>query len=258
MGAAQGSFPWGNPTLLECQCASTAVAATGQCAQAAKVASGLQTNMPALQLACSELLRSSMEGDSKGIRAALKNGAWIETRRPIQFACSREDEDIEVQHVTSDGTILNDDDERPNGVDRRSGLTPLMHAAVRGHLNAVHTLLCKGANPNAQDEDGMTPAHYAAMSGSTAVFKLLVNSGADQITQDDYGRTPLSLVPKETNVDFGAWQIEATADRMLKLPNHLKQQVDKDRQASQRDEEIPRETGEKQRVTERQVMLMSL
>lgn len=55
--------------------------------------------------------------------------------------------------------------------------TPLMHAAVQGHLEIVKLLLAKGADVNAQTDDG-TALMMAVTWGHAEIVKLLLDAGA--------------------------------------------------------------------------------
>ncbi|XP_042889534.1 uncharacterized protein LOC122264606 [Penaeus japonicus] len=62
----------------------------------------------------------------------------------------------------------------------------------RGSYHAVaETLLEKGGEVNAKDDEGQTAMHLAAWNGDTAVLEVLREGGADVVLQTDYGNTPL-------------------------------------------------------------------
>ena len=72
------------------------------------------------------------------------------------------------------------------------GKTPtelLVDAIYRVDIEALQTLLDKGANPNIPDADGMTALHHAACIGSRPCIRILVASGkCNYLRQDDKGR----------------------------------------------------------------------
>jgi len=72
-----------------------------------------------------------------------------------------------------------------------NGETALMEASRSGKLNAVDTLLKKGANVNATDKDGRTALILAARNGNAAVVKTLLKSGAKTDVKDIHGMTAL-------------------------------------------------------------------
>lgn len=81
-----------------------------------------------------------------------------------------------------------DDTERR---DRRTGYTPLMLAALMSHVDIVHALLHRGANPNSRDFEGTTPLIFACSAGSLEICKALLAKGADPLLTSQDGISPL-------------------------------------------------------------------
>jgi uncharacterized protein len=78
----------------------------------------------------------------------------------------------------------------------------LLKAAKKGSLEEVKTLLEKGADVNAKDqEDYLTVLTYAALSGNLELVKHLVNRGADVNARDKDGKTALMFASRLGNVD---------------------------------------------------------
>ena len=70
--------------------------------------------------------------------------------------------------------------------------TPLLrNAAKSGDINAVRTLLDKGADVNEKDGVGGTPLFWAVREGHTELAKLLIERGADVNKRDNAGWGPL-------------------------------------------------------------------
>jgi len=67
-----------------------------------------------------------------------------------------------------------------------------LHAALAGRSAEVaRALLDAGANPNTIEHGGYTPLHQAAEQGDLVLVQLLLGRGASPTPKDDHGRTPL-------------------------------------------------------------------
>ena len=66
-----------------------------------------------------------------------------------------------------------------NGLCTHDGTTPLMLAAVSGHLDIVRTLLRASADKDQSADDGATPLFLAAQAGHQEVARLLLDSKAE-------------------------------------------------------------------------------
>lgn len=84
--------------------------------------------------------------------------------------------------------------------------SPLMKAALNGHLPVVERLLLLGADVNLADKGGYQALHLAASRNHLAIVALLVAKGAELNTQErSQGLTPLIWAAKEGHtkvVDF--------------------------------------------------------
>jgi ankyrin repeat protein len=75
----------------------------------------------------------------------------------------------------------------------RSGRTPLLWAAITGHMGVVKLLLGQDVDVDLMDSEfGQTPLSWAAQNGHEAVIQLLLDKDADVESKDRSGRTPLS------------------------------------------------------------------
>ena len=85
----------------------------------------------------------------------------------------------------------------PNAAEPRGGMTPLMHTAVSGSLDAMRMLLDKGASVNAANGAGLT----ALMMSVTDIDKvsLLLERGADVNAVTKRGRSALLLAAMSDN-----------------------------------------------------------
>src|SRR6266550_181758 len=71
---------------------------------------------------------------------------------------------------------------------------PVAEAAMRGDKDGVRTLLQKGADVNAAQNDGMTPLHWAAERGDAEMAEMLLYAGANVAAVTRIGQyTPLHL-----------------------------------------------------------------
>jgi ankyrin repeat protein len=85
----------------------------------------------------------------------------------------------------------------------RDGLTPLMVAASKGHIEMAEVILQAGANINARSDDGWTALHKAAYDQTeTNIVDLLLQSGIDLEAKNKSGRTALQLAEEKGHRDI--------------------------------------------------------
>lgn len=77
----------------------------------------------------------------------------------------------------------------------------VLHAARRGELDALESLLEKGGNMNFCDQYGLTALHVAAIKGNKDVVMMLVEFGASVEWQDAEGHTPLHLAVEGGSIE---------------------------------------------------------
>ena len=81
----------------------------------------------------------------------------------------------------------------PLGVRAQNLNEDLITAARKSNVEAVKTLLAKGADVNAKTEYGATPLFFACDRGNVEIVKLLLAAGADVDARDTfYKSTPIS------------------------------------------------------------------
>jgi ankyrin repeat protein len=104
--------------------------------------------------------------------------------------------------------------------DRRlsDGSTPLVSAAIRGHIEVVRYLLELGADPSGSTTDGNTPLHAAAFLCREVVVKLLLNKGASLTAKNNNGETPIDVVS-------GRWD-QGLADFYTAIGTGINQKLD--------------------------------
>lgn len=100
-------------------------------------------------------------------------------------------------------------------VDARNGHgeTPLMMAALRGRVDAMKTLVGKGAQV---DREGWTPLHYAASSPSADAVRYLLEHPVSVNARAPNGNTPLMLAARWGHEDSVALLLARGADRSLR------------------------------------------
>lgn len=86
-----------------------------------------------------------------------------------------------------------------NSTDRSWG-TPLLWAAMEGHIETIEVLLTAGAQINARNAWNRTPLHVAARFGHVCVVRLLIDRGADKEARRDTNETPLHFAVEENHI----------------------------------------------------------
>eukprot|EP00899_Mesostigma_viride_P027381 jgi/Mesvir1/7828/Mv11769-RA.1 len=81
-----------------------------------------------------------------------------------------------------------------------------LHAASReGHLDVVEHLVFSGAYIEAKDWSEWTPLHYASYAGHLKVVKYLVSNGANMGAKSKTGKTALSLALEMDKADVSKY-----------------------------------------------------
>lgn len=95
------------------------------------------------------------------------------------------------------------------------GETALMHAAWRGHEEAVTWLLARGARPD-QGDLRWGALHYAAFAGQRAIAERLLAAGARLDARTPNGSTALMMAIYEGRDDLAQWLVEQGAGVALR------------------------------------------
>lgn len=124
-------------------------------------------------------------------------------------------------------------DAKATRVDERNahGETPLMLAALRGHLGLVKRLLAREADVNMP---GWTPLHYAATRGHVDIMRLLIEAHAYLDAESPNGTTPLMMAAHYGSADAVRLLLSEGADPTLKNEQGLNA-VDFAQRANRRD-----------------------
>ena len=95
---------------------------------------------------------------------------------------------------------------------------PLVDAVRRTDAAAVHALLQKRVDVNAQEIDGSTALHWAVQQDAVDLVNLLIGSGANVKATNRYGVAPLSLACTNGNFAIVERLLAAGADPDTTLP----------------------------------------
>jgi len=91
--------------------------------------------------------------------------------------------------------------------------SPLMMAALKGHLELARRLIDRGADVN---KTGWAPLHYAATNGHLAIMELLLEHHAYIDAESPNGTTPLMMAAHYGSTAGVRLLLEAGADPQLK------------------------------------------
>lgn len=91
--------------------------------------------------------------------------------------------------------------------------SPLMMAALKGHIELVRQLIGRDADVN---KPGWTALHYAATNGHVAVMQLLLDHHAYIDAESPNGTTPLMMAAQYGSPGAVKLLLEAGADPLLK------------------------------------------
>jgi ankyrin repeat protein len=91
--------------------------------------------------------------------------------------------------------------------------SPMMLAALKGHLDLVRQLIARGGDVN---KPGWTPLHYAATNGHLPVIRLLLESHAFINAQSPNGSTPLMMAARYGTPEAVKLLLEEGAEADLK------------------------------------------
>ncbi len=99
----------------------------------------------------------------------------------------------------------------PNGVNCR-GERWLHRALFRADVDAVSTLLDRGADPNRTNDRGWTPLHVAVVRGEARSARTLLDRGADPNLRDSTGWSPLDRAVARDHCDLAELLLDRGAD----------------------------------------------
>jgi len=94
----------------------------------------------------------------------------------------------------------------------KTGWTPLHYAATNGHLQIMQLLLDENAYIDAESPNGTTPLMMAAQYGPASAVKLLLDAGADPLLKNQLGLTAIDFanrVSREESAELIAAAVRA-------------------------------------------------
>ncbi|MRD49763.1 hypothetical protein GHT07_21045 [Caenimonas koreensis DSM 17982] len=91
--------------------------------------------------------------------------------------------------------------------------SPLMIAALRGHIEVARRLIALGADVN---KPGWTPLHYAATSGHVPLIDLMLEHHAYIDAESPNGTTPLMMAAQYGSTEAVKFLLDAGADPTVK------------------------------------------
>lgn len=137
-----------------------------------------------------DFFRAVAVDNAGGVRSALQRGLdpnVLDEKGQTGLFIAVRDENWRVVEVLLGHPELKPD--LPNASDE----TPLMMAALRGHLEWTRKLLDRGAQVN---RPGWSPLHYAATGPETAIVEMLLARGAQIESASPNGSTPLMMAAR--------------------------------------------------------------
>lgn len=107
-----------------------------------------------------------------------------------------------------------------DGVDGRTGYTPLHYAARSGNVECVALLLQERAPVKARTTGGATPLMRAAYSGHTTVCTMLLRAGSEADAQDSDGDSPLHKAAQQQHSETLAVLLKACPEAAELVNRH--------------------------------------
>ncbi|MGD2180784.1 ankyrin repeat domain-containing protein [Lusitaniella coriacea] len=185
------------------------------------------------------LLDAAEQGDVSAVEEWLEKGAAVDTRdvrrqtrnyTPLMLAAAQGHPEVArvLLDAGADANVrdrVDSNQKQPNGMilDHCSydtlkemgfvlGLTPLMLAAMQGHVSVVELLIARQTDVNARDCLGKDALCLACSNGHLPVVRALVNAGVSINQQDSQGDTPLLLALSHQHIPLATFLVESGAD----------------------------------------------
>ena len=121
----------------------------------------------------------------------------------------------QLHSVEKEGDVTEMKSTLPRGfsVDYRNttGRTPLMNAALNGNVQAVKSMIKRGADPSLTDNKGWNMLHYAASGGDTDIISLIHTHLPNIESKTGEGDTPLMVAALAGKLHAVKWFLEKGA-----------------------------------------------
>jgi ankyrin repeat protein len=148
--------------------------------------------------------------DASGLRSLLNRGFDPNTLDPRGLSglyLALRDESLKTANVLIDWPRTKVEVRTPQDE------SPLMMAALKGHLVLVKKLIARDADVN---KPGWTPLHYAATNGHLEIMQLLLDEDAYIDAESPNGTTPLMMAAQYGPASAVKLLLDAGADPLLK------------------------------------------
>jgi ankyrin repeat protein len=159
-----------------------------------------------------DMLAAAKAGDRSGVEAALASGASVNARGDDLTPLMLA---AIYGHVNVAAILL----EHGANLDARDSVlrqSPITLAAQNGNVDVAKLLLRRGADVNSRDAMDATPLHWAALRGQKRATSLLLAHGAILNAQNVNGETPLHYAASVGHKDIISLLIARGADLNLR------------------------------------------
>ena len=128
---------------------------------------------------------------------------------------SEDNKELNQLHSAEKGDVTEMKSTLPRwfSVDSRNttGRTPLMNAALKGNVQAVKSMIKRGADPSLTDYKGWNMLHFAAEGGDTDIISLIHTHLPNIESKTGEGETPLMVAAAYGKLHAVKWFLEKGA-----------------------------------------------
>ncbi|PFX12027.1 Ankyrin-2 [Stylophora pistillata] len=153
-------------------------------------------------------------GKLQGVKYLLERGANPLTkdrhgRDSLSHASSRGSDvlDLLLSHIANGFSVDSRDE---------TGRTPLMNAALNSNVQAMKSLIKRGADPSLMSHDGWNSLHFAAKNGDPDIIDLILTHVPDIESKTADGTTPLIIAVRFGKLQGVKYLLERGANPLSK------------------------------------------